>query len=95
MKSELLEDKKERYERIQRNEGEQGDYIDFLYFLSECLEIYYNKKVIILIDEYDVPLENSFFEGFYDEMIKFIRSLFKSAPKTSFGLPAFVFHWLF
>ena len=83
LKSELLSDKKERYERIQRNEGEQGDYIDSLYFLSECLHIYYNKKVIILIDEYDVPLENSFFEGFYDEMIKFIRAIFESALKTN------------
>ena len=39
--------------------------------------------MIILIDEYDVPLENSFFEGFYDEMVKFLRSLFESALKTN------------
>jgi hypothetical protein len=47
------------------------------------LELYYGKKVIILIDEYDVPLENSFFEGFYKEMVSFIRSLFESALKTN------------
>ena len=41
------------------------------------------KKVIILIDEYDVPLQNSFFKGFYDKMIDFIRSLFESALKTN------------
>lgn len=86
LQSDLLKDKKERYERIIRNEGTMGDYIDSIYFLSECLEKYLNKKVIILIDEYDVPLENAFFEGFYDEMIKFIRSLFESALKTNSSL---------
>lgn len=64
----------------------EGDYIDSLFFLSECLEKYHNKKVIILIDEYDVPIENAFFEGFYDRMIKLIRSIFESALKTNSSL---------
>ena len=54
-----------------------------LEFLSYCLSKYHNQNVIILIDEYDVPLENSYFAGFYDEMIGFIRSLFESALKTN------------
>lgn len=54
--------------------------------LSECVEQYYGKRAIILIDEYDVPLENSYFRGFYDEMIGFIRSLFESALKTNASL---------
>ena len=54
-----------------------------LEFLSYCLSRYHNRNVIILIDEYDVPLENSYFAGFYDEMIVFIRSLFESALKTN------------
>ena len=54
--------------------------------LSECLEQYYGKKAIILIDEYDVPLENAYFCGFYDKMIGFIRSLFESALKTNDSL---------
>lgn len=81
-----LQHEKERYLKILKEQGEEGDYIDSLYFLSECLEKYHNKKVIILIDEYDVPLENAFFEGFYDKMIKFIRSLFESALKTNSSL---------
>jgi len=81
-----LKHEKERYLKILKEQGEEGDYIDSLYFLSECLEKYHNKKVIILIDEYDVPLENAFFEGFYDRMIKFIRSLFESALKTNSSL---------
>jgi hypothetical protein len=74
---------KERYNRIVDDKAEREDYNDAIRFLSECLELYYGKKAIILIDEYDVPLENSFFEGFYKEMISFIRSLFESALKTN------------
>ena len=51
--------------------------------LSELLYQHYGKKVIILIDEYDVPLENAYFRGFYDHMIDFIRSLLESALKTN------------
>ena len=42
--------------------------------------------MIILIDEYDVPLENAFAEKFYKEMIGFIRTLFESAFKTNASL---------
>ncbi|MDR3597997.1 AAA family ATPase [Clostridium sp.] len=86
LENEKLLNDKERYLKILREQGEEGDYIDSLYFLSECLEKYHEKKVIILIDEYDVPLENAFFEDFYDRMIKFIRSLFESALKTNSSL---------
>ena len=43
----------------------------------------YREKTIILIDEYDVPLENAYFCGFYHEMTALIRSLFESALKTN------------
>ncbi|MCC8111045.1 MAG: ATP-binding protein, partial [Ruminococcus sp.] len=49
----------------------------------DCLYTAYQKKVIILIDEYDVPLESSHFRGFYDEMVDLIRSVFESALKTN------------
>ena len=52
-------------------------------FLSECLYSFYGCKTVILIDEYDVPLENAYFNGFYDRMVVLIRSLFKSALKTN------------
>ena len=54
--------------------------------LSDCLKQHHGKNVIILIDEYDVPLENAYFTGFYDEMVGFIRSLFESALKTNDAL---------
>lgn len=41
------------------------------------------QKTVILIDEYDVPLENAYFRGFYEKMVDFIRSLFESALKTN------------
>ena len=54
--------------------------------LSYALKKYHNQNVIILLDEYDVPLENAYYEGFYDEMAGFIRSLFESALKTNDAL---------
>ncbi len=54
--------------------------------LSICLKKYHDRNVIILIDEYDVPLENAYYEGFYKEMVGFIRSLFESALKTNDAL---------
>ena len=86
LKSEKLKNEKEEFMRIANKENDMALYVTSLRFLSNCLEKYHNKKVIILIDEYDVPLENSFFEGFYNQMIKFIRSLFESALKTNSSL---------
>jgi hypothetical protein len=82
----LDDDHKDKFEKIRTGKAEKIAYAKSLEFLSECLELYYGKKVIILIDEYDVPLENSFFEGFYKEMVSFIRSLFESALKTNSNL---------
>ena len=86
LESDKLKDEKEEYEKIVRKEKSEELYVTSLKFLSQCLEKYHGKKVIILIDEYDVPLENAFFEGFYDNMIAFIRSLFESALKTNSSL---------
>ncbi|MGL6106325.1 MAG: AAA family ATPase [Romboutsia sp.] len=82
----LSDGEKQAYLNILNRTARDIDYAKSLELLSRCLEKHFNKKVIILIDEYDVPLENSFFEGFYDEMIKFIRSLFESSLKTNTAL---------
>ena len=79
----LLESEKKIFLDISNGEAKEIEYAKSLQFLSICLEKYFGSKTIILIDEYDVPLENAFFEGFYDEMISFIRSLFESALKTN------------
>lgn len=51
--------------------------------MGNCLFKVSKKPVVILIDEYDVPLENAYFCGFYEQMVGFIRALFESALKTN------------
>ena len=54
--------------------------------ISSILFKHYHQKVIILIDEYDVPLQSAYQHGYYDEMVDFIRSVFSSALKTNDAL---------
>ena len=51
--------------------------------LSDYLSRYYGKKVIILLDEYDTPMQEAYVNGFWDEMVAFTRSLFNSTFKTN------------
>lgn len=74
---------KELYQKITDRQAEYDDYTGSLKFLSKCLYQATGRNTVILIDEYDVPLENAYFRGFYDEMVDFIRSLFESALKTN------------
>ena len=61
-------------------------YRTSLKLLSDCLYEVYGRKVIVLIDEYDVPLENAYFNGFYQDMLHLIRSVFESVLKTNDSL---------
>lgn len=57
--------------------------------LTECLARYYEKKVIILLDEYDTPMQEAYVHGYWDEFTSFIRSFFNSffnTFKASFSL---------
>jgi len=51
-------------------------------YLADYLNRHYNKKVIILLDEYDTPLQEAYVNGYWDEMVNFIRGLFNSTFKT-------------
>ncbi len=82
----LTQAQKERYLRIRDLRGVESDYADALKFLSECLRISEGERTVILIDEYDVPLENAYFAGFCEKMTGIIRSLFESALKTNDNL---------
>ena len=82
----LIDSVKEKYCLMMDGKAQPSLYAKGLEFLSACLRKYHGKNTIILIDEYDVPLENAHFAGFYDEMIGFIRSLFESALKTNDNL---------
>lgn len=59
---------------------------DSLLLLSCCLQKHYGQKAIILIDEYDVPLDKAYQAGYYDEMVDFIRTFFGQALKTNSSL---------
>ena len=65
---------------------EDGDYDNSLRLLSEYLYNYYQKKVVLLIDEYDNPLIVANQNGYYKEAINFYRNLYSSALKTNSNL---------
>ena len=71
------------FRKIAGRKADYDDYSGALEFLCKCLHQATGKNTVILIDEYDVPLENAYFRGFYEEMVDFIRSLFESALKTN------------
>ena len=79
----LTETEKQRVKELADETASYDVYSGSLKFLSKCLYKVTGEKTIILLDEYDVPLQNSYFLGFYDEMVGFIRSLFESALKTN------------
>ena len=59
---------------------------DSLFTLSQLLKKHYEQDVIMLIDEYDVPLDKAYQSGYYDDMVELIRSLFGNAFKTNDSL---------
>ncbi len=84
----LDEEDKSRYQAlIDMQNGQYAMNDDTLTFsqqrLSELLYKHYGKKTIILIDEYDVPLDKAFQNGYYREMVSLIRSMFGMALKTN------------
>ena len=87
LKSDALSDEeKEKFRDFMNWKPEPDEYRDSIKFLCECSKLVTGKDTIILIDEYDVPLESSFYDGYYDHMVSFIRSLFEGALKTNTAL---------
>lgn len=81
--SEALTDKDREYFDRVSSKMEDSDATSALYQLSGFLYRYYGKKVIILLDEYDTPIQEAYVDGFWDELTSFIRSLFHSTFKTN------------
>jgi len=77
----LTDDDKQQYEQILL--GTSENTADSLRLLSQLLFLHYNKKVVILIDEYDVPLDKAFQNGYYSEMTSLIRGILGQALKTN------------
>ncbi len=78
----LNENEKDIYRKVS---AEMEDYIavNSLNALSDYLSRYYGKKVIILLDEYDTPMQEAYVSGFWGEMVEFIRTLFNATFKTN------------
>ena len=82
----LSDEEKEKFGNFRDWKPDPNEYKDSIKFLCECIKKATGKNTIILIDEYDVPLESSFYDGYYDHMVSFIRSLFERALKTNAAL---------
>ena len=82
--------KKELFYKFCAKEANKKELQNSLKFVAECLYIYYGKKAVILIDEYDAPLNNAVMSGYYEKMIKFMREFlgraFKSNEFLEFGV---------
>ena len=90
----LTDDEKEAYAQLTEVGSSQGGIYTMsekvaaasLKTLSRLLYKHYGQKVILMIDEYDVPLDKAFQAGYYDEMVNLIRSLLGNALKTNDSL---------
>ena len=79
----LNEEEKKLYRQFLTEQADLSKYKQSLKILSEYLYRYYNEKVIILIDEYDVPIQKGYLKGFYTQIVDFIKALFNNALKTN------------
>lgn len=77
---------REAYRGLLQAEADEGVLCSSLKVLSELLEKHHGSKVILLIDEYDVPLAKAFERGYYDQMVVFIRNMFEYSLKTNDSL---------
>ena len=82
----LSESDKLEYQRLLDSNMDEATFCDSLRILSEMLEKHHKSKVILLIDEYDVPLAKAHANGYYGQMISLIRSLLGEALKTNSSL---------
>ena len=78
----LTEEEKASFLRKTKDMGDV-DAVLAVNQLTEYLSRYYGKKVILLLDEYDTPMQEAYISGYWDEAVSFIRSLFNSTFKTN------------
>jgi len=82
----LSEKQKEQMKSLMSDNMKDTELMTALWILSSILKEYYGKKVIILIDEYDVPLDKAFENNYYNEMIILLRNMLKQSLKTKDNL---------
>ena len=79
----LLTEEESGYFRRISTDMDEIDATMALHKMSDFLSRYYKKKVIILLDEYDTPMQEAYVEGYWEELVSFTRSLFNAAFKTN------------
>ena len=83
LEGEVLTDNEKEYFRSVNCNMEDTTATWALHKMSDFLSRYYGKKVIILLDEYDTPMQEAYVNGYWDELVAFIRNLFNSTFKTN------------
>ncbi len=78
----LTEPELEYFERASRK-MEEADMVISLHMLCDFMQRYYNKKVLLLLDEYDTPMQEAYIYGYWEEFVSLIRKLFNSTFKTN------------
>ena len=82
----IADDEKKFLEKFINERYDASDIRKSLQMLCRLLEKHYGQKAILLIDEYDVPLDKAFYHGYYTQMIDVIRAMFGAALKTNDSL---------
>ena len=77
---------KDTYRNLLKTDMDESILCNSLKLLSELLYKHHGKKVILLIDEYDVPLAKAFHQGYYEQMVLLVRNMFGQALKTNENL---------
>ena len=71
------------YQKIIHDEGTEADFMFSLQALSRMLHAHYKKAPIIIVDEYDTPIQEGYMNGYYDEAVSFVRNFFSAAFKDN------------
>ena len=82
----LTQDEKETFSMLLKRNMDDAALFGSLRDLSRLLQKHHGRKVVLLIDEYDVPLAKAFEQGYYDQMIVLIRNMFEQGLKTNGNL---------
>jgi hypothetical protein len=79
----LIATQKKRYQTFLNGEANRAQVEGALQFLTDCLFKHFGQQVVLLIDEYDTPIQSAYMHGYYEEMLGFTRSFLSAALKTN------------
>ncbi len=82
----LSERQKKDYIKIQNLEANDMDYTDFIFNLCTYLERYFGEKCMVFIDEYDTPIQSGYLEGYFEEVMEFMKNMLVKGFKDNNAL---------